>query len=63
MRSAKAPVISAGVITANMHWKIMNTTCGMVVAYVALGSESTPARANQDRSPTTPATSGPKDMD
>ena len=23
IRSAKAPVISAGVITANMHWKIM----------------------------------------
>ena len=32
MRSAKAPVISAGVMTANMHWKIMKASCGMVAA-------------------------------
>ena len=28
-RSAKAPVISAGVMMANMHWKIMNDSSGM----------------------------------
>ena len=27
-RSAKAPVISAGVITANIIWKIMKVWCG-----------------------------------
>ena len=32
MRSANAPMISAGVITANIIWKIMNTWCGMVAA-------------------------------
>ena len=29
-RSANAPVMSAGVITANIIWKIMNAWCGMV---------------------------------
>ena len=31
-RSAKAPVISAGVITANIIWNSMNAWCGMVAA-------------------------------
>ena len=31
-RSAKAPVIRAGVITANMSWKIMKVWCGIVAA-------------------------------
>ena len=30
MRSAMAPVISAGVITANVIWNAMNSTSGMV---------------------------------
>ena len=32
IRSAKAPVISAGVMTANIIWKSMNAVCGMVAA-------------------------------
>ena len=32
LRSAKAPVISAGVITANIIWKTMNAECGIVAA-------------------------------
>ena len=32
MRSANAPEISAGVMTANIIWKIMNAWCGMVAA-------------------------------
>ena len=31
-RSAKAPVISAGVMMANMHWKIMKVRGGWVAA-------------------------------
>ena len=30
MRSAKAPVIRAGVMIANVIWKVMNTDSGMV---------------------------------
>ena len=30
MRSAYAPEISAGVITANMHWYATNARCGTV---------------------------------
>ena len=30
MRSAKAPVIRAGVMMANVIWKVMNTVSGMV---------------------------------
>ena len=30
MRSAMAPLMSAGVITANMPWKIAKARCGMV---------------------------------
>ena len=32
MRSAKAPVISAGVMMANIIWKTMKTWCGIVAA-------------------------------
>ena len=32
MRSAKAPMISPGVITANIIWKIMKSGCGIVGA-------------------------------
>ena len=31
-RSANAPVIRAGVITANIIWNSMNAWCGMVAA-------------------------------
>ena len=32
-RSANAPVISAGVMIANVIWKTMKSMCGMVGAY------------------------------
>ena len=32
MRSANAPMISAGVMIANIIWKIMNAWCGIVAA-------------------------------
>ena len=32
MRSANAPVMSAGVMTANIIWKAMNAWCGTVAA-------------------------------
>ena len=32
MRSAKAPIISAGVMIANMPWNMTNTYSGMVPA-------------------------------
>ena len=32
LRSAKAPVMSAGVMAANISWKAANSTNGMVVA-------------------------------
>ena len=32
MRSAKAPVMSAGVMMANIIWKSMNAWCGIVAA-------------------------------
>ena len=32
MRSANAPVISAGVMIANISWKTMKTWCGIVAA-------------------------------
>ena len=31
-RSANAPVMSAGVITANIIWKSMKAVCGIVAA-------------------------------
>ena len=38
-RSAKAPVISAGVIMANISWKIMNVWCGIVRRVAGWASE------------------------
>ena len=32
IRSANAPMISAGVMIANIIWKIMKAWCGMVAA-------------------------------
>ncbi len=52
IRSAKAPVMSAGVITANIAWKIMNAWCGMVAAYPGYGSVPTPRRPAQASDPT-----------
>ena len=60
MRSANAPRINAGVITANIAWKIMNTECGMVAEYPANGSPPTCRRKAQSRLPMIPLTSGPK---
>ena len=49
IRSAYAPVISAGVITANIIWKSMKAWCGMVAAYVGLGSAPTPRTNSNHR--------------
>ncbi len=38
MRSAKAPRIKAGVIIANIAWKIMYTSAGIVAAYAGSGA-------------------------
>ncbi len=63
MRSAKAPVMSAGVMMANMHWKIMKTMCGRLVAMDSWGCMPTPARARKSRPPIRPLTSVPKDRE
>jgi hypothetical protein len=42
LRSAKAPVIRAGVITANIIWKAMKARPGMVAAYASFGAAPTP---------------------
>ena len=59
-RSANAPVISAGVMMANIIWKTMNARCGTPATRSGLGSAPTPLRANQSRLPMMPPTSGPK---
>ena len=41
LRSAKAPLMRAGVIAANIIWKPANSTNGMVVPYVGWGSRPT----------------------
>ena len=51
MRSAKAPSMSAGVISANMHWNIANTSSGMPLAMVA--DVSTPAMNALSKPPIT----------
>ena len=56
MRSANAPVIRAGVMMANMAWKIMNAWSGMFSPSSAL----TPLRPNNLRFPTKPPMSLPK---
>ena len=55
MRSAKAPTISAGVMTAKVIWKVVNTVSGMVPV---MASTVTPAR-NALPSPPTKAFMGP----
>src|SRR5881296_1610772 len=58
LRSANAPVMSAGVMTANIIWKTMYASCGTVGAY-GPGSWPTPLSAAQSRPPMTPPISGP----
>ncbi len=48
MRSANAPIISAGVMIANMAWNMTNTYSGIVPHSV---SGLMPARANLLRPP------------
>ena len=49
MRSANAPVISAGVMIANIIWKVMNTLSGIVPLRESI---AIPPRNRRDRSPT-----------
>jgi len=42
MRSATAPLISAGVMIANIIWKSMKLWAGTVGAYAGLGAAATP---------------------
>jgi hypothetical protein len=60
LRSAKAPVISAGVMMANIIWNSMKTWWGMVFEYVSKGSTPTPRRPIHSRPPMMPPLSGPK---
>src|SRR5918995_1043345 len=61
LRSAKAPVMSAGVMIANIIWKAMNARWGIVVAYTSDGSPVTPSSASQSSPPMIPSpVSGPK---
>ena len=46
-RSAKAPVIRAGVMMANIIWKTMKARWGTPATRSALGSAPTPFKANQ----------------
>ena len=46
MRSAKAPVISAGVMMANIIWNSMKTWWGMVFEYASNGSTADAAQAD-----------------
>jgi hypothetical protein len=57
--SAKAPVISAGVMIANMSWKAMNASEGMVGAR-PIGFAPTPWSPANLRVPMIPPRSGPK---
>ena len=61
MRSANAPVISAGVMTANMHWKIMKSLVrdGGGVVRVRRHARRR-ASPSQSRPPMMPPWSGPK---
>src|SRR5688572_1685288 len=59
LRSANAPVMSAGVMIANIIWNTMKAWCGTVAAYAAFGSMPTPRSASQSSPPMTPPMSGP----
>jgi len=62
LRSAKAPVIRAGVMAANISWNAANSTNGTVTAYTGDGSSPTPLKKAKSRLPIRPSppTSGPK---
>ena len=53
LRSAKAPVMSAGVIAANISWKVANRTNGIVLP--SAGSRPTLAKPMKSRPPNRPA--------
>ena len=61
-RSAKAPVISAGVMMANMSWNTMNSSCGMPGPACESPIAPTPFSPKWSRLPMRPqpSTSGPK---
>ncbi len=63
MRSAKAPEMSAGVMTANMHWNIMNVRCGRFSAGEPMLSMPTPFRKAKSKPPMRPPMSVPKDRE
>ena len=55
MRSAQAPIISAGVIAANFNWKAKKSTSGICGAYVAfMWSIVKPFKPASDRLPIIP---------
>ena len=58
MRSANAPVISAGVMMANISWNAMNTVAGMVGAREE-GAAPTPCSPQYVRPPIRVPLSGP----
>src|SRR3972149_8938607 len=60
-RSAKAPVISAGVMMANIAWKIMNASWGTPVAevYGSAGSGPTALSPKKGRGPEIAPPPGP----
>ena len=58
MRSANAPVMSAGVMMANIIWYAMKRIWGIVWASGA-GSTPTPASPRWAKPPTIPPMSGP----
>ncbi len=55
LRSAKAPVIRAGVIAANISWKAANSTNGTVGMYVSLGVSPTFMKPTKSRPPMSPS--------
>ena len=59
IRSANAPVTIAGVMMANMHWKIMNAWCGTASVCGPASVALTFANPKKDRSPTKLPTPGP----
>ena len=61
IRSAQAPMISAGVIAANFSWKAKKRISGMPAAYVVFTAfMSKPFNAASDRLPITPPILGAK---
>ena len=60
IRSAKAPVIRAGVMIANIPWKIMNACAGILASGVAPSEALTPAKPKLSKPPIKPPMSGPK---